>query len=439
MKRKLISLMLCFAVASGLIACGGADKKTADSSGGGNDAKDGFGGEEISILWVSNSTMDGVNAVVKAAEEKLNIKVNLEQVPGGEDGDNVVKTRLASGDMADLLSYNCGALLSTLNPAEYFTDLTDRYASTLDENFVKAAGVDGKLYGIPATCSQAGAVLYNREMYKKYNLEVPKTWEQFLENCKILKENGETAVLGTDGDSWTSQMPFLADQYNIDVVEPDFAQNFTEGKAKYSSSETAGKSFQKIEDLIPYMNEDHMATTYDDGCDIMMDGAAAHWIILTSALSNMNELYGFEKVDQLGCFPVPGDNADKVGLTIWEPNAIYENKNTEHADAVKAFMDFYISEEGLDVQSAAQPPYGPYLVKGYSLPDDVYFAVKETQQYIDNGHNGTALEFKTAVKGPNCASICQELASGQTTAKEAAAKYDEDCKKQAVQLGLNWQ
>ena len=58
--------------------------------------------------------------------------------------------------------------------------------------------------------------------------------------------------------------------------------------------------------------------------------------------------------------------------------------------------------------------------------------------YFDTGLNAVALEFQTAVKGANCASICQELASGQTTAEEAAAKYDEDCEKQAVQLGLDW-
>lgn len=49
-----------------------------------------------------------------------------------------------------------------------------------------------------------------------------------------------------------------------------------------------------------------------------------------------------------------------------------------------------------------------------------------------------AMEFQTAVKGSNAASICQELGSGQTTAEEAAGKYDDDCKKQAVQLGLDW-
>lgn len=61
------------------------------------------------------------------------------------------------------------------------------------------------------------------------------------------------------------------------------------------------------------------------------------------------------------------------------------------------------------------------------------------QAYFDSGKTRTALEYMTSVKGANCPQICQEVGSGQSTAKEAAAAYDEDCKKQAVQLGLDWE
>ncbi len=437
MKKKVISVLLSLMMIGSLAGC---SSSSGDSGSGGDSASSDlpYAGQEISILWVSNSSMDGINALIEAAEAELGLTVNLEQVPGGEDGDNVVKTRLASGDMADLLSYNCGALLASLNPEEYFEDITADYADQLDENFVNAASVNGVLYGIPAEASQAGAVLYNLDMYEEYGLEIPKTWDEFLANCEVLKEAGETAVLGTDADSWTSQVTYLGDHYNVLASDPNFAEDFEAGTTKYATSEAGLESFQKIADIVPYMNEDHMATTYDDGCDIMMEDGAAHWIILTSALSNMYELYG-EDVNKLGCFAVPGNDAENCGLTVWEPNAIYMNKNTENAEAVKAFMDFYISTEGLDAFTSAKLPNGPYCVNGYELPEECFAAVKQMQtDYFDTGLNAVALEFQTAVKGANCASICQELASGQTTAEEAAAKYDEDCEKQAVQLGLDW-
>lgn len=474
MKKRIISFMLSLCLAAAALTGCGTAGKTADTDGGAagtieeNAAEDGavrgnqtqkgtegksantenaageeegtkpFEGQKITILWVSNSTMDGINSIIDLAEDKLGLTVELEQAPGGEDGDNVVKTRLASGDMADLLSYNCGSLLSSLNPSEYFEDITADFADKLDGSFVGAASVDNVLYGIPASCTQSGGILYNLEMYEKYDLKVPATWDEFLANCDVLKEAGETAILGTNGDSWTSQVTYLGDHYNVQAAEPGFASGFEAGEAKYASTPAGLKSFQKIVDTIPYLNEDHMATTYDDGCDIMMEDGAAHWIILSSALSNMRELYG-DDANKLGCFAIPGDDPAKNGLTVWEPNAIYMNKNAENKEAVKAFMELYISSEGLDTYAAVEPPYGPYAVKGYELPEECYPAVKQMQElYFNSGKTAVALEFQTAVKGANCASICQELVSGQVTAEQAAAKYDEDCKKQAVQLGLNW-
>ena len=95
MKKKAISLLLSLMMIGSLAGCSSG---SGDSGSGGDSASSDlpYAGEEISILWVSNSTMDGINAVIEAAEAKLGLKVNLEQVPGGEDGDNVVKTRLAS-------------------------------------------------------------------------------------------------------------------------------------------------------------------------------------------------------------------------------------------------------------------------------------------------------------------------------------------------------
>ncbi len=457
MKKKFVSMLLCLAMIGSLAGCSSKETQAPaqpESSGteqtqtpeapaeetgdAGETGEKPFEGEEISFFWVSNTSTDGVRAVCAAAEEKLGMKIEFEELAGGESGDNVIKTRLVAGDVADVVSYNCGSLLASLNPAEYFADITADFSGSLDENFVKAASVDGVLYGIPVKSSRAGAVLYNLEMYEKYNLEIPKTWDEFLANCQALKDAGETAVLGTNGDSWTSQVPYLGDHYNVAAADPNFAADFEAGITKYATSEAGLASFQKIADLVPFMNADHMATTYDDGCDLMMEDGAAHWIILTSALSNMYSLYG-EDVNKLGCFALPGTDANNCGLTVWEPNAIYMNKNTEHAEAAKAFLEFYISEEGLDAYIAAELPDGPYCVKGYELPEECYTAVKQMQEdYFDTGLNALAMEFQTAVKGPNCGSICQELASGQTTPEEAAAKYDEDCKKQALQLGLEW-
>ena len=52
-----------------------------------------------------------------------NVTIAIETRPTGSEGDNLVKTRLATGDMADLFTYNSGSLLQALNPSETLVDL----------------------------------------------------------------------------------------------------------------------------------------------------------------------------------------------------------------------------------------------------------------------------------------------------------------------------
>lgn len=449
-KRK-VAMMVAALTLTSFVGCGTDAENTAQKSdtsrkeeeNGASDetAENGWEYEEdtITMLVDTDTTMAGIQAVCELAKEKLGITVEIETRVGGSDGRNIVKTRLASGDMADICCFNSGCLLEELNPEEYFIDISDEsWTEKFEDTFRSAASVDGKLYGVPLTSTSAGLVLYNRDIYEEYQLEVPKTWEEFMKNCDILKEAGETALIGTFGTMWTAQVPYLGDNYNVIVQEPDFPKEFEAGRAKYATTPVARRSFEKLAETTEYYNEDYMATTYDDGCDMLVNGDGVHWIVLSQALSNIYELYG-EEVNKIGGFAVPGDDAEHNGLTVWMPSALYGNKNSEHIDSVKRFLESYASDEALAAYSEQILPEGPYAIKGVELPENTYTAVQDMMTYYDSGNVGTAMEFLCSIKGANCGAICQECVSGQITGEEAAKKYDDDCRKQALQLGIQWE
>ena len=400
------------------------------------------GAEEMTTLTFqidSDMALDGFMAVAALAEQKLGIRIEYEMRVGGTEGDNIVKTRLASGDMADICGYNPGSLLNALHPEDYFADLSG-YAWTdrLTGDYRDCVTSNGRLFGIPMTSKQAGAVIYSRRLYEKYGLEVPETWSEFIDNCNVLKQAGEIPVIGAFGDTWTSQVLFLGDYFNLLSGAPDFTREFEAGRAKYANTPSALRSFEKYSDLMGFYNEDYLATTYDDAVEMLAEGKGGHWFILTQCLSNVYSLYGKEAADSLGIFGVPADEGD-TGLVIWMPTSMYANKNSENLDAVLRFFEFYLSDEALDAFVSAQLPEGPFCVKGYEAPEAAYRAVSEDMQtYFDRGLTHIAMEFETALKGANCMSICVEAASGQINAEEAARMYDEDCLKQAIQLGLDW-
>ncbi len=79
------------------------------------------------------------------------ITVKTETRPGGSEGDNLVKTRLATGDMAEVFVYNNGSLLQAIKPEQNLTPLDDQpWVGQLDQLFAESSkGADGKLYGGP--------------------------------------------------------------------------------------------------------------------------------------------------------------------------------------------------------------------------------------------------------------------------------------------------
>ncbi len=398
-----------------------------------------YEGVTLTVLKDGDSADAGIEAVAALAKEKLGMDIEFEYRVSGSDGDNLVKTRLASGDMADILLYNTGSLLAALNPAQHFVDLSSQgFAAKIDDTFKGSVTVDNGVYGIPFASSQAGAVMYNKAVYAELGLSVPKTWAEFLANCDAIAAAGKDAMIGSFADAWTAQVVFLGDNYNIIAAEPNFAADFEAGTAKYATTPVGAQSFQKMADLNKYYNSDYLATTTIDACAKLVNGEGAHWIMLTQMLTTMNTDYP-EAMDDIGVFGVPSDDPSNQGLTVWMPSGLYANKNSANVDAIMAFFDLYLSNEALDAYAATSLPDGPYCVKGYALPDNAYKAVREDMQaYFDAGKTITALEFMTAVKGPACDRICLEVGSGQISAEQGASDYDEDCKKQALQLGLNW-
>ena len=453
MKRKLVSLLAgVLLVGTVLGGCGdpaggmssGTSSKPSLSSdaNSSNESNDDAEAEEVTLTlgYPSSFVPDAFDAVAELGKETQGITIVSQ--PYSDADETALRSMLASGEAPDILFYNAGSLLKRINPAEYFVDISDyeSLSGRLEDTFKQAVTVDGKIYGIPQSAAMGGGILYNKAVYEENNLDVPKTWDDFLNNCETLKENGKTAVIGSFGDSWTSQLVFLADYYNVTAEVPDFSAEFEAGKAKYATTPIAAKSFEKYEDLIPYYNEDSAVATYDDGCTMLAEGEGAHYFMQTQALSNIYSLFGKEAADNIGFFAVPGENADSNGMTMWPANAVYISSDTEHLEDAVRFLEFYISDEALDAYSAIQLPTGPYNVVGFTSSGDSFAAVTEDMQtYVDEGRTALAQEYETSVKGPGCEQICVEVATGQVTGLEAADKYDKDCYKQAVQLGLDWE
>src|SRR5262249_14529874 len=160
-------------------------------------------------------------------------KFTIETRPGGGEGDNLVKTRLATGEMNDVFFYNSGSLLQALHPTETLVDLSkEPFIANNQEVFLPTASQNGQIFGVPFGTVMGGGVLYKKKVFAQYGLSVPKTWAEFEANNDKLKAAGMPPVLQTYGDTWTSQLFVLADYHNVAKANPNFASDYTAGKIK---------------------------------------------------------------------------------------------------------------------------------------------------------------------------------------------------------------
>jgi raffinose/stachyose/melibiose transport system substrate-binding protein len=416
-------------------ACSAGSLGSSDSDSGG----------KVTLSFLFDNSEDTVKAGEGLAKDFMaknpNITIKTETRPGGTEGDNLIKTRLSTGDMSDVFQYNSGSLFQAIAPEKNMVVLDDQpWAGQLDENFKKTVTAGGKLYGAPMGTFSAGAVMYNRAVYAKLNLQVPKTWSEFLANNAKVKAAGIAPIIQTYQDTWTSQLFVLGDFHNVLINEPDFPDKYTKNQAKYATDPYAIKGFEHQQQAHDdgLFNKDFASSKLEDGLKKLANGEGAHYPILSGTVATIVANYP-DKAKDIGMFPLPGDDAAKNGMTIWTPNGVYIPKSVEGAklDAAKKFLAFIASAEGCDSQSKSSAPTGPYASKDCKLPADVPQVAKDIQTYIDKpGASSLALEFLSPIKGPALEQITVEVGSGIRKGKAGAELYDQDVKKQAQQLGL---
>lgn len=414
-------------VATGLTAC-------ASGSEDGN----------VTIEWLVNSdepTPTMAAAMIDAFEaENPDITVKLETRPGGTEGDNIVKTKLSTGDMSDVFYYNSGSLLGALNPDQTLVDLSEEdWVGDTTEDFQRVVSTDNGTYGSPMGSSFAGAVVYNKSIYESLGLEIPTSWDEFMANNQAIKDSGVAApIVQTYGDTWTSQLMVLGDFANVDAVDSEWADEYTQNNRKFAE-EPALASFQHMQDAYEadFFNEDFASATFDDGARMVATGEGAHYPILTVVLGPITQ-NNPDNVDDVGVFALPADDPSDTSITMWQPNANYIPNTTEGAEleAAKEFVAFINSPEGCDVQLEYLTASGPYAISTCTLPDSSPALIADLQAYLDAGDTAPALEFLSPIKGPNLENLTVQVGSGISSAVDAAKLYDEDVKKQAQQLGL---
>ena len=296
---------------------------------------------------------------VAMAEEKLGVSMMYRTYTAENYQDKTydeVTLDRARSNMDDLYLLNPDTLL-ILGAEGKLMDLSGLdSAKNLREIIRVANTVDGKLIAIPQEIVAYGLFL-NMDLFNQYGLSQPETPEEFLECCRVFKENGFETPIGANR-WWLETFVFAqayADLYNGGNAEAEIAA-LNSGEAKYSDYMRPGFEFLQI--LIDRGYIDAETALVSEAIEAEgPDFLAGKPPIVMAYWGAANSETGYGKTDfemQVVGFPSSRGQMPVIPMTGYGIGAKAEHRE----DAAKA-LDIMTSDEALQLYSETNRVISP--------------------------------------------------------------------------------
>ncbi|WP_411344191.1 ABC transporter substrate-binding protein [Paenibacillus sp. WLX1005] len=287
--------------------------------------------------------------VAKFNEQHPNIVVTQVNPP---DAETVLKTRVVKNDVPDIIGLGATDTYSLLAQSGIFLNLTgDPLLQKVEPKYVQMLNdVTGmqEVTGVPFALNASG-VIYNKDIFQKLGLSVPKTWDELIATAKKAKAGGTIPFYFTYKDDWQTNLPF--NDMGGSLVGIDFYKERRENQTTFQAAyqEVAKKQLE----LLNYGHNDNFGKSYADGNRAFGNGEAAMYIQGSWAISEIRKV---NPDINLGFFPLPAsDDESQNKLTAGVDTLLTISSQTKHPEEAKQFIAFLLepanSQQYIDQQN----------------------------------------------------------------------------------------
>lgn len=430
---KITALLLTAVMTAGMLAgCGNSD------SGGSGDAKEttaaADGGEKEIVFW-NIGTEEVDKAVIDKAVTKFNettdsgYKVTSVPVQNDTYKEKLV-IAMSSGECPDMyISWSGGPMNEYIESgyAQPVTELfnTSELPNRLMEAAISQATYKEDIYAVAFNNVALSGIYYNKELFEKYNLEVPQTVEELETVCDTFVANGITPFALANSAKWTGSMYFMNLASRKGGLEPFAAAVDGSGSFEDECFIYAGEKIREWTEK-GYFPEGVNSLSEDDGQarQLLYQETAAMDLIgswYTGLIQQDSKVF-YQKMDW---FPFPevsessADSSIMIG-TIGD-NFISFNCTDEKLAAAFEFASIFSEEEMTDfmVESGKIPP-----VKG--MEEKITDPISKSIITAANNASSTQLWYDQYLP-PAVAQVhldtCQELFGLTMSSEDAAKKF----------------
>lgn len=323
--KKIVPISCIVAVLMLLASCGSGDASSSKV-----EFYTDKGGENVGIL---NSMSDQIEKDGGVGYKT----VGYTEVTSYE---TTVQQSLDSDKAPGLFTWWSGDKLKKLVDNDLAVDLTKEWKDYYEKEGVNpgladAFTIDGKVYAAPFSVLYNG-IIYNKHLFDKYNLEVPKTWDEFIKVCDTLKAN-KIDPIGLKNDPWAS---FLWFQTLIASYDPDLYVGLTNGDIKYTDPEM--KKVMKIWQKM--IKKGYFGDPVDPASQAKMFSTDKSAMIYEPSVTSatLKKEYNMEPGKDFDVFVAPSMKADQKQVIFFEASPIVVSKKSQQStDAKKVLRSFY--------------------------------------------------------------------------------------------------
>ena len=322
MKRTL-ALFLALAMVLGMVAC--ASKEIPATVSKGED-------DVVTLRMMGYNAESTRVTYLKYVDEMLpNIEIQFEFVPSDNIG-NVLVTQLQAGEGPDIIE--TGGDTKLLAKAGYLLDLTGQeFIENYATSGIQPYSVDGKVYATPLQSWFEG-IFYNKTIFAENNIEIPKTWDEFIRIHKSLEDAGYRAqTMGASNyvTLFKQAVGVANNEFYSDPSNKDFDESFNTGAGKLAEAWLpALEEWYKIVEA-GCLTEDMLGLSLEQALDEFATGKAA---MMQSGPWDVGTILEKNPDIDMGMFPIPGSDSDRPGWLVGGPgSALAINADSKNVDA----------------------------------------------------------------------------------------------------------
>ena len=260
----------------------------------------------------------------------------------GSTAKAVLVSRMLGGDPPDAFQVHGGQeLIDTWVEIGKMVPVTSIYESegwneVMPEGIRNLVAYDGEYWAVPVGIHRGNVLWFNKDVFAKYSLDIPVTFEDFFEVAGVLEKNGLIPL--ALGSIKGYELGHTFETVLLGTLGAEGYRGLWTGEKSWSDPGVA-KALETFKKMLGYANEDHSALSWDAAMEYVIAGKAAmliqgDWVDGWIKAKNLTDF-------NYGQATAPGTNGSFIAIndTFGIP------KGAPHQDAAIEFLRVIGSKE----------------------------------------------------------------------------------------------